>query len=209
MGHFQEVHPGQAAAEQNGIDLLLDIPGQQEALGAERPEQDDRDVVDRRSTVGWLARDGVAVRPEDHQADRVELESVARREQLRCPSLEREVGSKGVVCGSGSDHARFEDPADPIALHQPGQAAGMVLVGVAQDQDVDPPVPWGNPGIELDDQAIRIRTAVDQQPPTTVALDEDRVTLANVEHGDVDLAVRPGVWYNWPNDVPSCKGSTS
>jgi hypothetical protein len=39
MGDLQEVDPGQAPGEQDRFDLLLDISGQQEALGPERSEQ--------------------------------------------------------------------------------------------------------------------------------------------------------------------------
>ncbi len=189
VGHLEEVDPGQAAGEQDRIDLLLDIAGEQEALGAECPEQDDRDVVDRRAPVGRFTGHGVAVRPEDLERDRVELKAVAGRQQPRRAGLFRETGPKGVVGRAGPDHARLEDPADPVALDQPRQAAGVILVGMAQDQHIDPAVPGRNPGIELKDQAIRIRPTVDEQPSATIAFDQDRITLADVEDRDVNTAV--------------------
>jgi hypothetical protein len=35
MGDLEQVHPGQAARQQDRVDLLLDVAGEQEALGAE------------------------------------------------------------------------------------------------------------------------------------------------------------------------------
>ncbi len=67
----------------------------------------------------------------------------------------------------------------------------MVLVRVAEDQDVDPPIPGREAGVELEDQPIGVRPAVDQQPAAGVAFDQDRVALADVEHRDVDCPVRP------------------
>jgi hypothetical protein len=61
---------------------------------------------------------------------------------------------------------------------------------MAQDQDVDPPIPGRDPGVELDDQALGIGSAVDQQPAAPVALDQDRVPLADVEDRDMDPPVR-------------------
>jgi hypothetical protein len=164
VGDLEQVEPGQAARQQDRIDLLLDVAGQQEALLAERAEQDDRDVVDRRAAIGRGARDGVAVGPQDPQVDRIEPQPVTRGEQLGRSGLQGEIGPERVVGRSRPDHPGLEDPADSVGLDQPGQAAGVVLVRVAQDQDVDPPIPGRDPGVELDDQALGIGSAVDQQP---------------------------------------------
>jgi hypothetical protein len=192
MGHLQQVDMGQAAGHQDRVDLLLDVAGQQEALPTEGPEEDDRDVVDRCPAIGRVACHGPSIGPQDPQVDRVELESIPGREQLGRSSLEGQAGTKRVIRRPRSDHARLEDPPDAVALDEARQAARVILVGVAQDQDIDPPVPRGNPGIELEDQAIRVRAAVDQHPAAAVALDEDGVALPHVEDGDVDSAIRPG-----------------
>ncbi len=65
----------------------------------------------------------------------------------------------------------------------------MVLVRVGQDQEVDPPIPGRQPGVERQQEPIRVRSAVDQQPPAPSALDQDRVALADVEDRDPDPAV--------------------
>jgi hypothetical protein len=67
----------------------------------------------------------------------------------------------------------------------------VVLVGVGQDEDVDPAVPGWQPPIELDEEAVRIRAGVDEHPTAVAALDEDRVALADVEDGDPRRAVDP------------------
>ena len=54
----------------------------------------------------------------------------------------------------------------------------MVLVRVGQDDDVDPAVPRREAPIERDEQPVRVRSAVDEQPAAARALDEDRVALA-------------------------------
>ena len=59
MGDLEEVDPRQAPGEEDRIDALLDVAGQEEALAPEGPEQDDRDVVDAGPGVGRLGRDGV------------------------------------------------------------------------------------------------------------------------------------------------------
>lgn len=69
VSDLEQIHPGQAARQQDGIDLLLDVAGQQEALRAEGAEEHDRDVVDRGAPVRRIARNGIAVRPQDPQVD--------------------------------------------------------------------------------------------------------------------------------------------
>jgi hypothetical protein len=189
VGDLQEIDPGQAPGQQDRIDLLLDVTGQQKVLRPECAEQDDRDVVDRGAPVGRFTGNRRAVRPEHLEGNRIELERVAGREHLGAASLLGESGPKCVIRRTRSDHARLEDPADPVAPNEPGQAARVILVRMAEDQDVDAPVPRRNPGIKLDDQAIRIRPAVDQQPPAPVSFDQDRIALANIEDRDVDASV--------------------
>lgn len=77
VGDLEQVESGQAARQQDRVDLLLDVAGQQEPLRAEGAEQDDRDIVDRRAAVGRVARDGIAVGPQHSQVDRVEPQPVA------------------------------------------------------------------------------------------------------------------------------------
>ena len=68
----------------------------------------------------------------------------------------------------------------------------MVLVGMGQDDEVDPPVPRRHVGVEGDEEAVGVRAAVDEHPRATIAVDEDRIALADVEDGDPQPAVGPG-----------------
>lgn len=89
MGNLEEVHPGQPPGEQDRVDSLLDVSGQQEPLRAERAQQDDRHVVDRAAAVGRNLAHRISIGPEHPQADRIELEPVPGREPLRGSALER------------------------------------------------------------------------------------------------------------------------
>jgi len=60
-----------------------------------------------------------------------------------------------------------------------------------EHDEVEATVPGRQPGVEGHEQSVRIGTAVDEQPPAAIALDEYRVPLADVQDGDPDPAVRP------------------
>jgi hypothetical protein len=120
VGNLEQVHPGQATADQDGIDLLLDVAGQQEALAGKRAQQDDRHVVDRGAAIRRRPGHRCAIRPENPQADRIELKPIAGGHDPRAPSGEGESAPKGPVGRAWAEHAWFVDPADPIALDEPG-----------------------------------------------------------------------------------------
>jgi hypothetical protein len=67
----------------------------------------------------------------------------------------------------------------------------VVLVRVGEDDDIDPAVPRRQALVERDQQPPWIGPTVDQQAPAPPALDEDRVTLSDVEQDDVGHAARP------------------
>ena len=66
----------------------------------------------------------------------------------------------------------------------------MVLVRVRQDDSVEPAIPRRDQPIELDEQPVGIRAAVDQQAPAARPLDEDRVALPDVEDRHCRVARR-------------------
>jgi hypothetical protein len=66
----------------------------------------------------------------------------------------------------------------------------VILVRVGEDHQVDSTIPRRNVRIELDEQPIRVGPAVNQQTAPAVALDQDRVPLPDIEHGQMDAAVR-------------------
>lgn len=81
-------------------------------------------------------------------------------------------------------HTGLVDSLDPIALQHQDQAGDVVLVRMGEHDRVDSTVPRREPLVERDQQAPRVRTAIDQQPAPEAALDEDRVTLPHVEGDD-------------------------
>jgi len=190
VGDLEHVHPGHTAGEKDRVDALLDVAGEEEPLRAERPEEDDRHVVDARSGVRRLRRYGTGVGPEDAEADIVEGEPVAGAEPARLSTLLRELRRPGTVAGARAAHPGFDDPADPISREQEGEPGDVVLVRVAEDQQVDPPIPRWQVGIERDEESVRVGTSVDEEARPAIAVDEDRVTLADVEHGDPHVTVR-------------------
>ena len=62
VGDLEDVDPWEAALEQDRVDALLDVTGQQEAAVPDLAEQHDRDVVDPGPGVGRLERNGAADR---------------------------------------------------------------------------------------------------------------------------------------------------
>lgn len=148
MSDLEEVHLGQAAGDERRIDALLDVADEQESMPGNLAEEDDRDVVDRGAAVGRMERNGSGIRPEDLKIDVIDRETITGRERPSCrPGRTRaasdciELRIPGNVPRTRPDHARLEDPANPIALKQQRKAGDVVLVGVAQDHGVQSPVP--------------------------------------------------------------------
>jgi hypothetical protein len=65
VGDLEELNPWQSPGEELGIDVLFDIARQQEAVAPERPEQDDRDVVDGRAAIGRTKRHSTGIGPQN------------------------------------------------------------------------------------------------------------------------------------------------
>ncbi len=175
----------QVVLEQRGIDALLDVAHQQEAPLPDLAEKDDRDVVDACPAVGRCGRDLTADGPQHAHRDLVHRQPIPRREDRSLG------GSRGGqrplprrVAGTRTDHPGLEHATDAIALQQQGEAGDMVLVRVGQDHGIDPTVPRRDPRVEDDEQPVRVGPTVDEQPATARPLDEDRVTLADVEDRD-------------------------
>src|SRR5690606_11764299 len=76
-------------------------------------------------------------------------------------------------------------------LDQEREPRDVVLVRMGQNEDVDPSVPRREPLVERDEQAVRIGPAVDEQSAAARALDEDRVTLPDVQDDERRRPVRP------------------
>lgn len=181
VGDLEHVDARQPATHQDRIDAFLGVAGQEEAATCHLAEEDDRDVVDARPGFGGRRRNGPRIRPQDAQRDVVEGQPIAGREPLRAPAPAGKGGLEGRVARPAAPHPGLEDATDPVATEQDREAAGVIVVGVGQDDEVEAAVPGRQPSVEGDEQAVGIGTAIDEQPPAACALDEDRVALSHVE----------------------------
>ncbi len=190
MGNLQHLDRGQAPLQEHRVDLFLDVSGEEEPLAAERPKQDDRHVVDRGAVVGRLDGHSSPIRPQDAEGDAVQREAVAGCQSAGLRPERLKLGLPCPVAWPRSDHARLHDPAHPISHEEERQPADVILMGVGQDHEIEAAVPRRNVGIELNQQPVRVRPSVHEHPPAAVALDQDRVPLPDVQHCQVDGAVR-------------------
>ena len=93
VGDLEHVHSWQSAAQQDGVDVFLRVPGQQKPAFFELAEQDERGVV-RLSIAGrsWIQgrrpRRSV-VRPEDTESGIVQTQGLAGSEMLRLEAVGR------------------------------------------------------------------------------------------------------------------------
>ena len=55
---------------------------------------------------------------------------------------------------------------------------------MAEHEDVDPAVPWRQALVEREEEPARIRAAVDHEPASAAAFDEDPVALPDVKDDD-------------------------
>jgi hypothetical protein len=190
MGDLQDLDLREAAREQGRVDLLLDVAGEEEAMAADRTQEDDRDVVDPRPTVGRALRDTTGVGPQHLELDVVDAETISSHEDSPADPAGRERGVEGRVPGSRPDHPGLEHLPDAVSIEDADESGGVVLVGMAEDDDIDPPIPRREMLIEGHEDAAGIRPTVDQEPAAAAALEEDRVALSDVEDRQPGNAVR-------------------
>ena len=190
---LEEIQPRQSLGEQARVDVLLDVAREQEPSGPDRPEQHDRYVVDPRPRIGRFQRDLAADGPEHSHRDLVDRQPIpgGDRRPSRGAGLPEAIDPCRVA-RSGSAHPGLEDARDVIPRQQERQPGDVILVGVRQDDRIEPPVPWRDPSVELDEESVRIRPSIDQQATAARAFDQDRIALADVEHGDAGDSRRPG-----------------
>ena len=179
MGDLEHVHGRQAALEEPGVDVVLRVARQEEPGPARVTEQDDRLVVDRAPVVGRVDRHRLR-RPQHLEPDLVEPQPGTLRE----PPARRPVGEGLVPRGPARTrpvHPVLEHPPDLVPLQHADEARHVVLVRVGQHHDVDAAVPRRDPRVELHEEPLGVRPAVDEHPRAPRGLDEDRVALADVE----------------------------
>ena len=185
MGDLEQIDPGQPAIQQRRVHLFLHVAGQQEPALADHAQEHDRHVVDAAAGIGRFFGDLAPHRPEHAHRDLIDRQPVTGPDRHpRRRSGSGKLLEPGRVARSGPTHPGFQDTVDAVPVQQQRQARDVILVRMRQHDSVDPPVPWRDPSIELDQEPIGIGPAVDQQSPAARAFDEDRVALADVEDRD-------------------------
>jgi hypothetical protein len=76
MGDLQQVDAWQSAGQEQRVDPLLDIAGQQEAPSPDLPEQHDRDVVDGGAPVARALRHLTRIGPHDRETNLINREAI-------------------------------------------------------------------------------------------------------------------------------------
>jgi len=62
---------------------------------------------------------------------------------------------------------------------------------MGQDDGIQSAIPAWYVAVQIRDQNVRVRAAVNQDAAAAISLEQNRVALADVENDDVDAAVRP------------------
>ena len=87
-------------------------------------------------------------------------------------------------------HPWLEHPADGVAREQSGEPRHVILVRMRQDDDVEAAIPSRDVLIEGDEQPVGIGPAIDEQPAPARRLQQDRVTLPDIEPRELRRPVR-------------------
>ena len=129
MGDLEQVHASEAC-QQLGIDLLLDVPRQQEPMAGHGAEQDDRYVVDPGAGVRWFAWHRPGHRPQDLECDVVDRQPITGGKPRAWRWASGQLRRPRRISGTGSEHPRLEGSTHAIPLQQHGKAGDVILVRV-------------------------------------------------------------------------------
>ena len=185
VGDLEQVDARQAAREQRRVDALLDVAREQEPPPVRLAQQHDRDVVDPRSRCP-AARPGPCP-DRGHRTVHARPRRAGAGRRLRAtprggPS--RSTASQAAQPGPGPRMPGSYTRPTRVPLEDPGEARDVVLVGMGEDDDVEAPVPRRDPLVERDEDPVRVGAAVDEHPGAGPGLEQDRVALPDVQHGD-------------------------
>jgi hypothetical protein len=163
VGNLEQIDGREPPCEEDRIDLLLDVAGEQESTTGHLPEKDDRDVVDPDARGSRLDGHGAGVRPQDVEEGIVHPQAVPGSKERPGwppgPGPRRE----GCVAGAGPAHAGVENPPDPVPSREERDPRDVVLVRMGENDDIDPPVPRSHPRIECREEPVRVRSAVHEE----------------------------------------------
>jgi hypothetical protein len=189
VADLQHVHGAEhAAVEQHPLHRRLGIPGEQRPEAPVLEQRDDRRVVD--VALWQRGRDvGVGRKQDGQHRARSERDVHAGAGQLNgaLGGRQRQEARVGRVVVRAS---RVQDHPDAVALERGHQPRDVVFVRVAQQHHVKVPLPERQLLPQPPRGEVRIRPAVDQHRGARRRADEDRVTLADVEHRQVQPPVR-------------------
>jgi hypothetical protein len=180
----------QPVGKELGIDLLLDVAGQQQPMHSEAHVEDDRDVVDAGTGIGRLLRHLAAARPAHGESRAIEREMVAGHERLARAPEPGECLLVRRVARARATHARLRQGAHRVALEEEGESRYVVLVGMGEHDEVEPAVPGRESRVEERQQPIGVGPRIDEDAAAPVALEQDGVSLADVEDGHAKAPVR-------------------
>jgi len=180
VADLQEVDRRQRAPREEGrLDGSLGVAGEKRGEPAVTQEEDEGAVVDvalrerrcriRGRRVDHLDRRGAV------EDDRLAGNRGAHREPaIGC------IGQQAVVRGILESDPGVEQPANLEAVEDVDEPGDVVLVGMAEDQEVDAPRPERQVGAEPPERELRVRPPVDQHGGAGRGLDQDRIALADV-----------------------------
>ena len=83
MRHLEQVDLRQSLGQERWVDALLDVAHQEHPARTDLAEQHDGDVVDGRAAIRRLERNLAADRPQDAQADLIDVQTVPGRQAQR------------------------------------------------------------------------------------------------------------------------------
>ena len=100
------------------------------------------------------------------------------------------IGEEALIRRILDGNAAMQHGSDVEAIEDVNQPGDVILVRVRQDEQVDATREEGEVGAQPPEGELRVRPTVDQHRGAARSLDEDRVALADVEHGQVQTSVR-------------------
>jgi len=193
--HLEDVHRRLARAPEPGrqqlwVDILLDVAREQHAAMRQSQVEHNRHVVDRAPVVRGVERHLAAPRPQDVERRIVELDAVSGSEEDGSEAELGQDGAKGVVARSVAEHPGLGDRPDAVAAEEQRHPGNVVLVRMAEHQQVQSSVPCRNSLVETAQQQVRIGPAVDEHPGAARSLQEDGVALPDVQYGHPEATIR-------------------
>ena len=180
--------PERPTRDQRRLDRCLGVAAEERAEGAVADLEHHRSVVDVAVGEG-SARIGVGGVEDAQDGRRVEGDVGARAGQHDGDAGGGRIGQKPPVRRIVECDAGVNDGAHSKTIENLDQAGDVVLVRVAQDEQVDPASVEGQVRADAPQGELGVWATVDEHGGAVRRLDQDGVALANREHCDVEASV--------------------